>query len=358
VKTAEFDYDLPERLIAQVPLAKRDESRLLVLERRTRQIGHRRFAELAEYLCSGDLLVLNNSRVIPARLYARKAGTGARLEVLLLEEIRTNDWWALLCQGKRAPAGTRLTVLNHQDQLTDIDIEVVDKNEEGHYRLLFLGPWDIQERLPELGRVPLPPYIVRAGPVAGCDDQERYQTVYAVQPGSVAAPTAGLHFTPALLERLRERGVGLAHVTLHVGAGTFAPVKAARPSGHRMHEERYELPVQTVAAVARARAAGRRVVAVGTTTVRVLEGVAAQHAGRLVPGAGRTQLFIFPPYRFRVVDGLITNFHLPRSTLLMLVSALAAPGETAGRDLVLGAYAEAIREEYRFYSYGDAMLMI
>jgi S-adenosylmethionine:tRNA ribosyltransferase-isomerase len=358
LKTSDFDYHLPAELIAQAPLPRRDQSRLLVLERSARGIQHQSFPDLATCLRAGDTLVLNNSLVIPARLYGRKETTGARIEILLLEEIRTNDWWVLLRPGKRAPTGSDLTLIDRQSELTDIKLKVVDKNDEGHYRVIFENTPEVQHELARLGHVPLPPYITRPDLTDGIDDRERYQTIYARWPGSVAAPTAGLHFTPELLRQITRRGVRICQVTLHVGVGTFAPVKSERLSAHRMHAERFDLPADTVAAIQQTRSEQGRVIAVGTTTVRVLEGVAAQHDGHLRPGSGQTSIFIHPPYAFKVVDGLVTNFHLPKSTLLMLVSAFAAPGKCQGRDLVMQAYAEAIQANYRFYSYGDAMLLL
>ena len=235
---------------------------------------------------------------------------------------------------------------------------VLETNEEGHRRLQFSGTPDLNRELERLGEVPLPPYITRSDASEMRDDRERYQTVYARTDGSVAAPTAGLHFTPELLQQIRDRGVSVRFVTLHVGAGTFLPVHTEVLAAHRMHEERFTLDEETACAVNEANAAGQRVIAVGTTTVRVLESVAAQNGGKLVKNAGKTGIFIHPPFRFQIVDGLLTNFHLPRSTLLMLVSAFATPGETRGREMILSAYAEAIRERYRFYSYGDAMLIL
>jgi S-adenosylmethionine:tRNA ribosyltransferase-isomerase len=303
------------------------------------------------------VLVLNNSRVIPARLHGRNPGTGGKFEILLLEENGVNDWWAMMRPGKRAKTGTKIQLLDKNGAPTDYLAEVTGLNEEGHRRLKFSGTANIFDQLERLGEMPLPPYIERHGEQAR--DRERYQTVYAQAAGSVAAPTAGLHFTPELLEVIRARGVEICCVTLHVGAGTFLPVKAENVADHRMHAERFELGEATVSAVNAAKAAGRRVVAVGTTATRALEAVARQNEGKLNVYAGKTDIFIFPPATFRIVDALLTNFHLPESTLLMLVSAFAAPGEKSrGRDLVLAAYGEAIRQRYRFFSYGDAMLVV
>jgi len=355
VRTADFHFDLPPELIAQQPAPQRDESRLLVLQRASGSVEHRQFRDLPDLLHAGDVLVLNNSRVIPARLRGTNARTGGRFEMLLLEENTRNDWWAMLRPGKRARPGTRITCQAPDGTTTAIYATVLETNGEGHRRLAFSGAADIRAELDRLGEVPLPPYIQRDGNTAA--DRERYQTVYARDAGSVAAPTAGLHFTPGLLEQIRARGASVCFVTLHIGPGTFQPVKAETLAAHRMHEERFELGAATAHTVNEAKAAGRRVVAVGTTAVRVLESVAAQHAGKLAKSAGKTGIFIYPPFSFQIVDALLTNFHLPCSTLLMLVSAFAAPGETRGRELVLAAYAEAVRQRYRFFSYGDAMLL-
>ncbi|MDB6065478.1 MAG: S-adenosylmethionine:tRNA ribosyltransferase-isomerase [Pedosphaera sp.] len=357
MKTADFDFVLPEELIAQTPAPARDASRLLVLERETGKLAHKNFRDLLEYLRPGDVLVLNNSRVIPARLRGINAKTGGQFEILLLEENGVNDWWVMLRPGKRARVGTEIILCDPQGRSTAVRAMVTGTNEEGHRRLTFSGANNISEQLDALGEIPLPPYIARANSSELATDNLRYQTVYAAPLGSVAAPTAGLHFTEALLAEIRARGVRVCFVTLHVGLGTFAPVKAETLAGHTMHEERFELGEETSRLINEAKEAGRRVFAIGTTTVRVLESVAEQHAGRLIPGSGRTRIFIYPPRAFQIVDALLTNFHLPRSTLLMLVSAFATPGETRGRDLVLAAYAEAVRERYRFFSYGDAMLI-
>jgi S-adenosylmethionine:tRNA ribosyltransferase-isomerase len=386
VRTADFHYDLPPELIAQHPARQRDASRLLVLHRAEERLDHRRFRDLPEYLRPGDVLVLNDSRVIPARLRGIKPATGGEVEVLLVEENRANDWWAMLRPGKRVRAGTRIEFVpgtgsrecragsgergagstvpggdagvgatRREPALAAV---VRAKSEEGLYRLHFEGPADLREDLDRFGEVPLPPYIGRDGPPPA-EDRERYQTIYAGAPGSVAAPTAGLHFTGGLLDRIKELGVEICFVTLHVGLGTFAPVKADRLEDHVMHEEGYEVSAATLALLSRAKAAGRRIIAVGTTSVRVLETVAADISSlRKDVLRGRTRLFLRPPARFRVVDALLTNFHLPESTLLMLVCAFAAPGALSGRDLVLRTYAQAIQEGYRFFSYGDAMLVL
>lgn len=294
--------------------------------------------------------------------------------MLLLEENATNDWWAMLKPGKRARVGTQIKIQSRASRGNEAHLEkqsepprpgcyeiqatVIETNNEGHRRLRFDGVANILDALDELGEVPLPPYITRSGADELKGDKERYQTVFAETAGSVAAPTAGLHFTEALLEQIRARGVGVHFITLHVGLGTFAPVKTETLAAHKMHEERYEVSQETADAVNEAKASNRRIIAVGTTSVRVLEGVAARQHGKLVAGSGRTRIFIYPPCAFKITDALLTNFHLPCSTLLMLVSAFAAPRETRGREMVLSAYAEAIREQYRFFSYGDAMLVL
>lgn len=357
MRTADFDFALPPELIAQTPAAHREESRLLVLHRATGKIEHRTFRDLGEHLGIGDALVLNDSKVIPARLRAVNQSSGGQFEILLLEENGQNDWWAMLRPGGRARVGTRMVLRDGASQHFHVEAKVLDSNREGHRRLQFFGVSDIREVLPAVGEIPLPPYITRAhGPLAV--DQERYQTVFARHEGSVAAPTAGLHFTEELLERLRAREIRVCFVTLHVGLATFAPVKAETIEEHKMHEERYELSAETARVISEAKRAGRRVIAAGTTTARVLETVASSHMGNIVPHTGRTHIFIRPPFRFQVADALLTNFHLPKSTLLMLASAFAAPGSTSGRELILSAYAEAVRERYRFFSYGDAMLIL
>lgn len=361
MRTADFDFALPPELIAQYPAPRRDESRLLVLHRAQGRMEHRRFREVLKFLQAGDVLVLNNSRVIPARLRGLNARSGGRFEILLLEENARNDWWTMLRPARRARAGTQIVLQNTNGNVTNIQALVLETNEEGHRRLSFSGALDVRRELEQFGEVPLPPYIARASAGEMREDRERYQTVFAQTDGSIAAPTAGLHFTPELLQQIRDRGVTVCFVTLHVGAGTFLPVTAEVLAAHLMHEERFVLEDEAVHAINTAKASGRRIIAVGTTTVRVLESVAAQNAEKLVKTSGKTSIFIHPPFRFLMVDGLLTNFHLPRSTLLMLASAFAAPGSAGpdqGRKMVLSAYAEAIRERYRFYSYGDAMLIL
>lgn len=356
MRTADFNYELPPELVAQHPASKRDESRLLVLHRKTSRVEHRRFPGLLEFLRAGDVLVLNDSRVIPARLRGTNARSGGKFEILLLEENATNDWWAMIRPGKKARIGTQIILHDETGIPTKVAATVLAANSECHRRLKFSGTDDLRDELDSLGEMPLPPYIHRNETLT--EDKDRYQTVFAKNNGSVAAPTAGLHFTPELLEQIRALGVKICFVTLHVGLGTFLPVKAQTLAAHKMHEERFEIGEETVRTVNKAKKSGNRVVAVGTTTVRVLESVAALNAGKLNVYAGRTNIFIFPPFQFQIVDALLTNFHLPCSTLLMLVSAFASPDEMRGRVMVLSAYAGAIQEHYRFFSYGDAMLIL
>jgi S-adenosylmethionine:tRNA ribosyltransferase-isomerase len=365
VRTAEFDFELPPDLIAQEPAPERDQSRLLLLNRETGRIEHRQFRDFVECLRPGDLLALNNSRVIPARLRGLNAHTGGQFEVLLLEENAVNDWWVMLRPGKRARAGTQILFYDPRGVRSAVHATVVTGNDEGHRRLRFSGVPDIMDVLEDLGEVPLPPYINRADASRLETDRLRYQTVFAEPAGSVAAPTAGLHFTESTLHDIRARGVEVCFVTLHVGLGTFAPVRAESLASHTMHEERYEVSEEAAQRINAAKAQGRRVIAVGTTTVRVLETLArtapasGQGSGPVIPsGKGKTRLFLYPPAGFKMADALLTNFHLPRSTLLMLVSAFAAPDDTRGLKLVLSAYAEAVRERYRFFSYGDAMFFL
>jgi S-adenosylmethionine:tRNA ribosyltransferase-isomerase len=354
VKTSDFDYPLPPDCIAQTPLEPRDASRLLVLRRDTGEVEHRLFRDLGlpapegGLLRPGDLLILNRTRVIPARLYARKP-TGGKVELLLLRRRDALTWEALvggkgLRVGKKVKVGTGFTPVQElfQEGPEAEILEVLD----GSGRLIrFSEP--IEPYFPKVGHVPLPPYIHEK-----LDDPERYQTVYAHEPGSAAAPTAGLHFTPRLLEALQAGGVKIAYVTLHVGLDTFAPVTEENPREHKIHTEWCELPQETADAINETRQAGNRVIAVGTTSVRTLESAASVGRDRILPYVGPTSLFILPGYAFKVVDAMITNFHLPKSTLLMLVSAFA------GREKILAAYETAIREGYRFYSFGDAMLIL
>lgn len=345
----QFDFYLPEHLIAQTPLKDRLQSRLLVLGRETGTIEHRSFQDVIEYLHPGDVLILNDTRVLPARLYGIKKGTGARIEVLLLKSIGDDRWECLVRPGKRAKIGTEIDfILDDEASLSNpIMSAVVEEETEAGGRIIrFQYEGIFYESLERLGQMPLPPYIKET-----LEEKERYQTVYARHRGSVAAPTAGLHFTESFLDRIQQKGVNTGYLTLHVGLGTFRPVSVSNIEEHEMHAEYYEIPEETVQLIRQAKADGRRVVAVGTTSCRTLETV-GQKFGEIVPDKGWTDIFIYPGYEFKVIDGLITNFHLPESTLLMLVSALA------GRENVLRAYAEAVQQEYRFFSFGDAMLIL
>jgi S-adenosylmethionine:tRNA ribosyltransferase-isomerase len=357
LRTVDFDYALPPELIAQSPAGERDGSRLLVWDRKTGVLAHRAFREIVDLLPSPAVLVTNDTRVIPARLRAMNAETGGSFEVMLIGENAPNDWWAMVRPGRRAPVGRTLVIRDRTGAATTLRARVVEVNAEGHRRLLFEGTGNLVQALEAFGETPLPPYITRNAGADEAADRDRYQTVYARQPGSVAAPTAGLHFTPRLLEAVQARGIRLVSVTLHVGAGTFAPVKSEHVDEHRMHREPYWIGAEAAATIQDAKRRGHPVIAVGTTSLRVLESVARDHPDGLAPGSGTTRLFLYPPAEFHVVDGLITNFHLPQSTLLMLVSAFAAPGSRAGRDSTLRVYAEAIRARYRFFSYGDALFI-
>jgi S-adenosylmethionine:tRNA ribosyltransferase-isomerase len=340
LKTSDFDYILPPELIAQTPLEPRDHSRLLVVKRADGSLSHHRFSELPEYLKSGDVLIFNNSRVIRARLYGIRTDTGKRIEILLLHRLGPDTWEALIGAKKRVAAGMQIEI----EGSPGVGAEVVEIKDAGIRVVRFSE----ESALPRLGKVPLPPYIHT--PLA---DPERYQTVYAEKEGSVAAPTAGLHFTAGLLEKIRAKGVHCLFVTLHVGLNTFRPVKVEDALKHPIFPEYGVIPEEVVHQVNQAEAEQRRVICVGTTSVRLVESAAhAQEDSPLMPWEGWVNDFIYPGYRFKVTDALITNFHLPRSTLLMLVSAFA------GKDLVLRAYREAIEQRYRFYSFGDAMLII
>ncbi len=357
LKLSDFNYNLPQHLIAQHPAECREGSRLLIYHRTNGLIRHARFLDLLEELRSGDLLVVNDSRVIPARLRGSKPTTGGAFEVLLIEEIKENEWWAMVRPSKRLVIGGCIDLHRLDGTKAGIQVELLEKTDTGLCRLQFLLERNIFEVLPELGEIPLPPYIKRPKGKTGSQDVERYQTVYAQVNGSVAAPTAGLHFTPTILDDLKTRGIRVAPVTLHVGAGTFAPVKVSAIEEHQMHSERFFLPMETLAEIQKCRLDGGRVVAVGTTSLRVLE--SAANIG-LEQAAGRwqqTQLFVYPPHEFSLVDAMLTNFHLPESTLLMLVSAFIDPGRAEGREKCLAAYEEAIRQGYRFFSYGDAMFI-
>lgn len=340
MKTSDFYYDLPQELIAQDPLEDRSSSRLLVLNRETGERRHCVFREIAEFLNPGDCLVVNNTKVIPARLMGVKEETGAGIEVLLLKRCEDNVWETLVKPGKKARPGARISF---GDGL--LVGEVLEVVEEGNRRIRFTYEGIFEEILDRLGQMPLPPYITHQ-----LKDKNRYQTVYARHEGSAAAPTAGLHFTPELLKEIGEKGVKLAHVTLHVGLGTFRPVKVEDVTQHHMHSEFYVVEEEQARLINETKAAGGRVICVGTTSCRTLESAAGEN-GLLRAGSGWTDIFIYPGYRFQMMDALITNFHLPESTLLMLVSAFA------GKEQVMAAYEEAVRERYRFFSFGDAMLI-
>ncbi len=341
MKRQDFYYDLPQELIAQDPLEDRSSSRLLVLDKKTGETQHHTFREVINYLNPGDCLVINDTKVIPARLIGAKEETGAKIEVLLLKRGQDDVWETLVKPGRKAKPGTRISF---GDGL--LKGEVIDVVDEGNRLIRFEYDGIFEEILDRLGQMPLPPYITHQ-----LKDKDRYNTVYAAHEGSAAAPTAGLHFTPELLEEISRKGVDIARVTLHVGLGTFRPVKVDEVENHHMHSEFYMISEEAAEKINAAKARGGRVICVGTTSCRTIES-AADEDGQLKACSGWTEIFIYPGYTFKVLDGLITNFHLPESTLIMLVSALA------GREHVLAAYEEAVRERYRFFSFGDAMLII
>ena len=338
MKKQDFYYELPEELIAQDPLADRSSSRLLVLDKQSGAVSHHVFREILDYLQEGDCLVINDTKVIPARLIGSKVGTEAKVEVLLLKRKENNIWETLVKPGKKARPGAKISF---GDGL--LVGEVLEVVEEGNRLVQFSYEGIFEEILDRLGQMPLPPYITHQ-----LQERERYNTVYAVHEGSAAAPTAGLHFTPELLLEIEKKGVDIARVTLHVGLGTFRPVKAEEITDHHMHSEFYQIQEEAAEKINRAKSGNGRVICVGTTSCRTVES-AADENGRIQAGSGWTEIFIYPGYRFKVLDGLITNFHLPESTLIMLVSALA------GREQVMKAYEEAVEERYRFFSFGDAM---
>ena len=340
LKKSDFYFDLPEELIAQDPLEDRSASRLLVLDKETGAVEHHIFKEIVEYLVPGDCLVLNNTKVIPARLLGQKEDTGAAVEVLLLKRKENDIWETLVKPGKKCKPGTKLVF---GDGL--LHAKVLETVEEGNRLIQFSYEGIFEEILDKLGEMPLPPYITHK-----LQDKNRYQTVYAKYEGSAAAPTAGLHFTNELLEKIKEKGIQIVYVTLHVGLGTFRPVKEENILDHHMHSEFYQVTKEAADCINRTKESGHRVICVGTTSCRTVES-AADENGRVKPGCDNTEIFIYPGYRFKVLDALITNFHLPESTLVMLVSALA------GREHVLAAYKEAIKEKYRFFSFGDAMFI-
>ena len=340
MKRQDFYYELPEELIAQDPLEDRSSSRLLVLDKESGAVSHHVFKDVIDYLNEGDCLVINDTKVLPARLIGAKVGTDAKIEVLLLKRKENNIWETLVKPGKKAKIGTKISF---GDGL--LIGEVVDIVEEGNRLIQFTYEGIFEEILDQLGQMPLPPYITHH-----LEDKNRYQTVYAEHTGSAAAPTAGLHFTPELLEKIEKKGVDIARVTLHVGLGTFRPVKVDEITDHHMHSEFFQIEEEAAEKINRAKDAGKKVICVGTTSCRTVES-AADETGHLKARSGWTEIFIYPGYQFKVLDSLITNFHLPESTLVMLVSALA------GREHVLAAYEEAVKERYRFFSFGDAMLI-
>ncbi len=343
---SEFDYVLPENLIAQMPADKRQNSKMLVLDKQNKTIEHRHFFDIVDYIDPNSILVLNNTKVLPARLYGTK-DTGAKIEVFLLESKENKNWSCLIKPSKRVKPDTIITI---SDELKVRPIKRLEDDGEWLVELIYDG--DLFDILHKVGNIPLPPYIERKLKTEEIKqfDMERYQTVYAKDEGSVAAPTAGLHFTEEILQKLKDKGVEIAYVTLNVGLGTFRPVKCDNVLDHKMHSETYEITKEAAEQINRAKANGKKLVAVGTTTVRTLE-TAFQKLGCIAPCNDHSELFIYPPYEFKVVDELITNFHLPKSTLLMLVSALA------GKEFIFKAYNEAIQNEYRFFSYGDCMLI-
>ncbi|MBU3143922.1 tRNA preQ1(34) S-adenosylmethionine ribosyltransferase-isomerase QueA [Clostridium sp. CF012] len=340
MKVKDFYFDLPKELIAQHPLQKRDESRLMVVNKTSSEIQHKVFKDIIDYLNPGDCLVLNDTRVLPARLIGTKEDTGGKMEFLLLKRIDVNQWETLVKPGKKAKIGTRFVFGNGE-----LRAEVISISEGGSRIVKFEFVGIFEEVLDKLGEMPLPPYITEK-----LEDKERYQTVFSKQIGSAAAPTAGLHFTDDLLEQIKAKGVKLAFVTLHIGLGTFRPVKADLVEEHEMHSEYYVLNSETADVINDTKENGGRVIAVGTTSNRTLESIASEN-GRVEEKSGWTDIFIYPGYKFKIVDALITNFHLPESTLIMLVSAFA------GQNLVMGAYDIAVKEKYRFFSFGDAMLL-
>ena len=340
MRLTDFDYNLPKQLIAQDPLERRDHSRLLVVNRDTQEIHHAGFSQVADFLPSSSLLVLNNTKVIPARLIAKKI-TGGKIEVFLLRQRGKRTWEALIKPGKKVKQGTLLDFAD-----CELTARILARTDAGNYMIRFLYDGDFNQILEQVGQIPLPPYIKRS---PSLEDIDRYQCVYASAKGAVAAPTAGLHFTNELIDHLKGRGIEISSLTLHVGLGTFQPIKTSNITKHRMHAEYFEVSPRTADQINNARKQGRKIVAVGTTTVRAIESAVVD--GQIRPQKGDTDIFIYPNYVFKSVDALITNFHLPKSTLLMLVSAFATP------ELIFSAYQNAIDQEYRFYSYGDAMLI-
>ena len=341
MKLSEFNYELPEELIAQTPIKKRDESRLMILNRKEQTIEHKKFKDIIEYLQPGDVLVRNNTKVIPARIYGKKE-TGANVEFLLLNNIENDIWEAIVRPGNKLHVGTKVIF---GDGI--LEANILEIMPGGTRKVEFKYQGIFNEILDKIGLMPLPPYIHET-----LKEKDRYQTVYAKYEGSAAAPTAGLHFTPELLQKIEEKGIEIANVTLHVGIGTFRPVKEQTIEEHKMHSEHFYIKQEDVDKINKAKKEGRRVIAVGTTSCRVLESIADENTGMVKPIEDDTEIFIYPGYKFKCIDGLITNFHLPESTLLMLVSALA------GKEYIMKAYKEAVKEKYRFFSFGDAMFII
>lgn len=341
MKTSDFYYELPERLIAQHPLEQRDSSRLLHVDKETGELEHRHFTDILDYLKPGDTLIMNNTRVLPCRIYGVKEDTGAVVEFLLLTQKEYDTWECLCGPGKRAKVGTKFSFGEGL-----LKCEIVDVLDDGNRLAKFYFDGNFFAILDEIGQMPLPPYITEK-----LEDQERYQTVYSKELGSAAAPTAGLHFTPELMQRIEEKGINIGYVTLHVGLGTFRPVKVDDVTKHKMHSEHYWLPQETADLINETKKNGGRIISVGTTSCRTLESVASKYDGEIRADEDSTEIFIYPGYEFKCIDALITNFHLPESTLIMLVSAFL------GYDKTMNAYNEAVREEYRFFSFGDSMMI-
>lgn len=340
MKTEDFDYNLPEELIAQTPLEKRDHSRLLVLDRKTGKMEHKHFEDIMDYLGKGDVLVINNTKVLPARLFGVKEDTQAHIELLMLKEVEKDTWQCLMKPAKRIQVGTKITFGDGR-----LKAKCIEKKEEGIGIFVFSYEGIFLEVLESLGEMPLPPYIHEH-----LKDKNRYQTVYAKEVGSAAAPTAGLHFTQNLIEKIKKKGIEIVEITLHVGLGTFRPVQVEEIEKHKMHSEFYSMSEESASKLNQAKKEGRRIIAVGTTSTRTLETIMSLY-GEFRPCSGWTDIFIYPGYTFKAIDGLITNFHLPKSTLLMLISSFST------RQIILKAYQEAVRQNYRFFSFGDSMFI-
>lgn len=340
VKTSDFDYELPEELIAQEPIEKRDESRLMVLDKKTGEIEHKIFHDIIDYLNSGDILVLNDTKVMPARIIGTKEDTGAVIELLLMNNINGNNWECLVKHAKRVHIGTVIIFGNGE-----LKAKCIDNKDDGIMVFTFIYEGIFYEILDKLGSMPLPPYIKKR-----LEDRDRYQTVYAKNIGSYAAPTAGLHFTKELLKKIEDKGITICYVTLHVGLGTFRPVSVEDVTVHKMHSEYYSMTKEVADILNKAKKDGRRIIAVGTTSTRTLETIMSKY-NEFMASTGNTDIFIYPGYEFKAISGLITNFHLPKSTLIMLVSALSS------KEIILNAYQEAVKNKYRFFSFGDAMFI-